>query len=65
MRFLLSSLRPLWQTIFKFYAIRANVKTGRNLYLGIGSKIAAPRRLVIGNDVPVHVRMAGDEFIAD
>jgi acetyltransferase-like isoleucine patch superfamily enzyme len=39
--------------IFKLYAIRANVKTGRNLHIGIGSKIAAPRRLVIGNDVYV------------
>ena len=53
MKFLLSSLRPLWQMIFKLYAIRANVKTGRNLYIGIGSKIAAPRHLVIGNDVYV------------
>jgi acetyltransferase-like isoleucine patch superfamily enzyme len=52
-KFLLSSLRPLWQMIFKLYAIRANVKTGRNLYIGIGSKIAAPRRLVIGNDVTI------------
>jgi len=53
MRFILSCLRPLWQLLFKTYAIRANVKTGRNLHLGIGSKIAAPRRLVIGNDVHV------------
>ena len=53
MRLVLSSLRPLWQMIYKLYAIRANVKTGRNLHLGIGSKIAAPRSLVIGNDVYV------------
>ena len=53
MRLVLSSLRPLWQMIYKLYAVRANVKTGRNLHLGIGSKIAAPRSLVIGNDVYV------------
>lgn len=53
MSLLLSSLRPLWQMIFKLYAVRANVKTGRNLHIGIGSKIAAPRHLVIGNDVHV------------
>jgi len=52
-KFLLSILRPLWQMIFKRYAIRANVKTGKNLYIGIGSKIGAPRRLVIGNDVTI------------
>jgi acetyltransferase-like isoleucine patch superfamily enzyme len=39
--------------IFKLYAIRANVKVGRNLHIGIGSKIAAPRSLVIGNNVYV------------
>jgi acetyltransferase-like isoleucine patch superfamily enzyme len=52
-RLLLSTLRPLWQMVFKLYAIRANVTAGRNLHIGIGSKIAAPRHLVIGNDVHI------------
>jgi acetyltransferase-like isoleucine patch superfamily enzyme len=52
-RLLLSSLRPLWQRIFKLYAIRANVKIGRNFHIGVGSKIYAPRGLLIGNDVHV------------
>lgn len=51
MRYLLAWLRPLWLRIFKLYAIRQNVTTGKNLHLGIGSKIAAPTRLVIGDDV--------------
>jgi acetyltransferase-like isoleucine patch superfamily enzyme len=52
-KLLLSSLRPLWQRIFRLYAIRENVKTGRNFHIGIGSKVFAPRGLVIGNDVHV------------
>ena len=51
MRMLLGLLRPLWMRIFRLYAIRRNVTVGANLHIGIGSKIAAPHRLVIGNDV--------------
>jgi acetyltransferase-like isoleucine patch superfamily enzyme len=39
--------------LFKLYAIRPNVTVGKNLHLGIGSKVAAPTRLKIGNDVYV------------
>jgi acetyltransferase-like isoleucine patch superfamily enzyme len=53
MKVLLSGLRPLWQSAFRLYAIRANAKIGRNLHIGVGSKIAAPRSLVIGDDVHV------------
>ncbi len=53
MSFLLSSLRPLWQAIFKLYAVRANVTAGRNLFVGVGSKIWAPGQLLIGKDVHV------------
>ena len=51
MRRLLALLRPLWMRLFKLYAIRSNVRVGKNLHLGIGSKVAAPRGLTIGNDV--------------
>jgi acetyltransferase-like isoleucine patch superfamily enzyme len=50
-RHVLDLLRPLWLRLFRLYAVRANVAVGKNLHLGIGSKIAAPTRLVIGNDV--------------
>jgi acetyltransferase-like isoleucine patch superfamily enzyme len=53
MRLVLGILRPLWLRVFRLYAIRANVRIGRNLHIGLGSKIAAPSRLVIGNDVYV------------
>ena len=51
MRLVLNLLRPLWLRLFKLYAIRANVVVGKNLHLGIGSKIGAFTRLTIGNDV--------------
>jgi acetyltransferase-like isoleucine patch superfamily enzyme len=51
MRHLLALLRPLWIQLFKLYAIRSNVSVGKNLHLGIGSKVWAPTGMTIGNDV--------------
>jgi acetyltransferase-like isoleucine patch superfamily enzyme len=51
MRLLLNLLRPIWLKLFKLYAIRGNVVCHNDLHLGIGSKIFAPNRLVIGRDV--------------
>jgi acetyltransferase-like isoleucine patch superfamily enzyme len=51
MRHLLALLRPLWMRLFKLYAIRSNVSVGKNLHLGMGSKIWAPTGMTIGNDV--------------
>jgi acetyltransferase-like isoleucine patch superfamily enzyme len=51
MRLLLKLARPIWQRLFKLYAIRGNVAVGKNLHLGIGSKILAPHHLRIGDDV--------------
>jgi acetyltransferase-like isoleucine patch superfamily enzyme len=51
MRLLLNLLRPLWQPLFRRYTIRGNVTIGRRFHLGIGSEVAAPQRLAIGNDV--------------
>src|SRR6185437_15376395 len=53
MKLILNILRPLWLFIFKLYAIRGNVVVGRNLHIGVGSKIAPPRQMRIGNDVYV------------
>ncbi len=53
MTLILALLRPLWDFFFRRYAIRGNVVVGRNLHLGIGSKITGPRHLRIGNDVYV------------
>ena len=53
MRHLLALLRPLWMWLFKLYAVRSNVTVGKNLHLGIGSKIYAPTGLTIGDDVYV------------
>lgn len=46
-------MRPLWLFAFKLYAVRGNVTVGRDLHIGIGSKIAPPRQLTIGNNVYV------------
>jgi acetyltransferase-like isoleucine patch superfamily enzyme len=51
MKLLINLLRPFWLRLFKLYAIRGNVTCQRDLHLGIGSKIFAPRRLTIGRAV--------------
>jgi len=49
----LKYVRPLWQRLFRLYAIRGKVRAGRGLHIGIGSKIDSPHGLAIGNDVYV------------
>jgi acetyltransferase-like isoleucine patch superfamily enzyme len=46
-------LRAVWQRIYRVYAIRANVRFGNHLHLGIGTIVWAPRLLTIGNNVYV------------
>lgn len=46
-----SVVKQVWQKIYRIYAIRANVETGKELYLGIGTILSAPNRLTLGNHI--------------
>lgn len=48
-----SGLGPLWQRAYRCYGVRDNVTLGRNVHLGIGTVLWAPRRLVVGDGVYV------------
>lgn len=43
--------RRAWQTATRAFGIRRNVVVGRNLHLGTGSILWAPRSLVVGDDI--------------
>jgi acetyltransferase-like isoleucine patch superfamily enzyme len=44
-------VRRFWQLAYRRYAVRANVTTGKNLHLGVGTILWAPRSLRVGDDV--------------
>jgi acetyltransferase-like isoleucine patch superfamily enzyme len=44
-------IRPLWQVVYRRYAVRANVSLGRRVHLGLGTMLWAPTRLQVGDDV--------------
>ncbi|HYE95585.1 MAG TPA: CatB-related O-acetyltransferase [Rubricoccaceae bacterium] len=48
-----SHLKRLWQAAYRRYAIRKNVRYGRNLHLGLGTVVDASVELTIGDDVYV------------
>jgi acetyltransferase-like isoleucine patch superfamily enzyme len=41
----------MFQKVFRFYAVRQNVTVGKNVHIGIWSKLWAPERLKIGDNV--------------
>jgi acetyltransferase-like isoleucine patch superfamily enzyme len=43
--------RALWMPVRRSYAVRRNVTVGRDVHIGVGTVIEAPRSLSIGNDV--------------
>ena len=45
--------RLVFQVINRRYAVRRNVRLGRNVHIGIGSVLEAPHQLVIEDDVYV------------
>ncbi len=47
----MSVLRRLWQLAYRRYAVRANVRLGKKVHIGIGSILWAPHELVVGDDV--------------
>jgi acetyltransferase-like isoleucine patch superfamily enzyme len=48
-----SLARMLWQRLYRLYAVRANVRLGRSVHIGLGTILWAPRELIVGNDVYV------------
>jgi acetyltransferase-like isoleucine patch superfamily enzyme len=46
-----SIIKSIWQFFYRIYAVRANVKFGKHLHLGIGTILWAPHLLTIGSDV--------------
>lgn len=44
-------LRRIWQRLYRMYAVRENVEIGRDVHIGIGTIIWAPKRMVIGNNI--------------
>lgn len=43
--------KRLWQALYRAYAVRSNVRYGRNLHLGLGTVVDATVGLDIGDDV--------------
>ncbi|HEX5494861.1 MAG TPA: acyltransferase [Mycobacteriales bacterium] len=48
-----AGLGPLWQRAYRCCGVRDNVTLGRDVRLGVGTVLWAPRRLVIGDGVYV------------
>ncbi len=46
-------LRRLWARFYRIYAVRANVTTGEQFMIGLGSHIWAPKKMVLGNNVHI------------
>jgi acetyltransferase-like isoleucine patch superfamily enzyme len=46
-----NTIRLIWQHIYRLYGVRANVKIGKHVHIGIGSILWAPRLLEVGNEV--------------
>jgi acetyltransferase-like isoleucine patch superfamily enzyme len=44
-------IRALWQRMHRLYAVRANVRLGRAVHIGLGTILWAPKSLVVGDDV--------------
>jgi acetyltransferase-like isoleucine patch superfamily enzyme len=49
----LAPVKRVWQALYRRYAVRKNVRFGRNLHLGLGTVVDASVSLVIGDDVYV------------
>ncbi len=49
----LPRVKRLWQAAYRLYAVRKNVRFGRNLHLGMGTIVDATVGLAIGDDVYV------------
>lgn len=47
----MNPLQLLSQRLWRLYAVRGRVTIGRDVHIGIGSMISAPRELVIADDV--------------
>ncbi|MGD0167870.1 MAG: acyltransferase [Gaiellaceae bacterium] len=41
----------MWQSIYRLYGVRANVSLGKNVHIGLGTILWAPKKLTVGNDV--------------
>ncbi len=48
-----STMKAVWQTLYRVYGVRAHVKFGKHLHLGIGTILWAPHLLIIGDNVYV------------
>ncbi|HEY3368836.1 MAG TPA: DapH/DapD/GlmU-related protein [Symbiobacteriaceae bacterium] len=59
--------KRLWNRLYRLYGIRANVKAGPDLHLGIGSILWAPTELAIGKNVYIgkYCTIECDGFIGD
>jgi acetyltransferase-like isoleucine patch superfamily enzyme len=44
-------INQIWQRLYRLYGVRANVKLGKRVHIGIGSRLWAPSLLEVGNDV--------------
>ena len=44
-------IKRLWQSIYRKYAVRANVNLGDDVHLGIGTILWAPHKMTVGNQV--------------
>jgi len=44
-------LKRIWQSFYRIFAINGNVIYGKNLYLGIGTRLFAPVKLTVGDNV--------------
>jgi acetyltransferase-like isoleucine patch superfamily enzyme len=47
---------PVWQRVYRVYAVRQNVVLGEDVHIGIGTILEAPRRLEVGNNVYIGKR---------
>jgi virginiamycin A acetyltransferase len=44
-------VRRIWQSFYRLYAVRSNVRLGHPVHIGLGSILWAPHELVVGDDV--------------
>jgi acetyltransferase-like isoleucine patch superfamily enzyme len=44
-------IKPIWQYFYRLFFVNANVKIGKRVSIGIGSRLWAPHLLEIGHDV--------------
>jgi acetyltransferase-like isoleucine patch superfamily enzyme len=47
---------PIWQRVYRLYAVRRNVTIGKRVHIGVGTTLWAPRGLRVGDNVYIGKR---------